>query len=657
MHASRTLLLCGLFSLASLRAQANADAIHYKLEIETLFATNSITGHASDTFASQVPNLTTLTLDLNSALAVSSVTMSGVACAFTRPTNQIVVTLDQPYQPGQQFTIVVDYSGVPPSTFFGGSIFHTHSGTPIAYTLSEPFYASYWWPGRNVLDDKATFEMWVTHPDTMSCASNGLLQGVDVVAGSRLRSRWATSYPVAAYLACFSVTNFQRRTDFYTGLGANMPVEFYVYPENFASWTTGMNRVVPMLNAFSGVFGQYPFVNEKYGICQSNFGGGMEHQTITGQGTISESVTAHELAHHWWGDNITCETWHDIWLNEGFATWSEAIWFERKAGGTLASYFSRMAVNRPPTTSGPAYVSDISNPGPIFSTPNVYQRGAWALHMLRGVLGDTTIFQCLANYRAAFGGSTATTDDFRIVCEQTAGRDLSWFFDEWIMSAGSPSYTYAWRTRSTGGNGYLDLELNQTQAGRPVFQMPVRVSVTTSAGTQEFTVWDDERQDQFTLPLGAGVTATAVSLDPDGWILHDVPTVGVFTLPFFAATNETVDVVAGADVGMHADQGLPNATRPYLVAVSLSGSVPGIDLFGLHVPLNFDSLTSAGLDNLNGSVLVNFLGALDGNGQMVATLHLPPGFALFLQGATMTVAYVNFDVFNFASRPLSIQLR
>jgi aminopeptidase N len=653
-----TRLSLGTVCLAALLpAQSTADAIHYRLEIEPLFATSSINGHATETFASLVPGLSTLTLDLNSALAVSAVSMNSTACAFTRPTDQLVITLDQPYQTSQQFTVVIDYAGVPPASYFGGSLFHTHSGAQIAYTLSEPFYAPTWWPCRNVLDDKATFEMWITHPDTMTCASNGALQGVDVLTGQRLRSRWAIGYPVAPYLASFSVTNYQRRTDFYTGFGANMPVEFYVYPEHFASWTSGMNLVVPMLNVFSSVYGQYPFVNEKYGIAEFGFNGGMEHETITGQGTIDEGVTAHELAHQWWGDMITCATWHDIWLNEGFAAWSEAIWFERKPGGSLTSYFSRMNQNRPTTTSGPVYVSNIASASAIFSTNNVYDRGAWALHMLRGVLGDTVLFQCLANYRAAFAGGSATTDDFRTICEQTAGRDLRWFFDEWVMGAGSPAYSYAWRMRSAGGNTLLDLELDQTQTGRQVFQMPVPVRVTTTAGTATYSVWNDERNDQFVLPLGAGAAVTAVAIDPLGWILHGTPATRGFTLPFFAATPETVDVVLGASVAMHADQGPANAGRPYLVGLGLSGSVPGTVLFGLSVPLNFDALTSAALGAVNGPDLANFLGTLDGSGQMIATLRLLPGVALVVRGFTLTAAYVDFDVFNFASRPLSIQLQ
>ena len=312
----RSLLLAAALCPAALFAQA-PDALHYKLEIDLDFATQTIQGTNTATFASRSNSLTTLTLDLLSALTVSSVLMNGQPVAWTRPTDLIVVTLDRAYNLGEPFTVQVNYGGAPPvPAGFGGLQFTTTGGNrPVAWTLSEPWDARGWWPGQDQLDDKATWEMWVTHPANMTVASNGLLQGIDALPNNRARSRWQTNYPQAAYLASFVCTEFNRRTDYYTAFGANMPVEFFVFPESFASWTTGMDRVVPMLTAFSGAYGQYPFVNEKYGIAQFTWGGGMEHQTISSQNSVSESLTAHELAHQWWGDMTTCQTWSDIWLN------------------------------------------------------------------------------------------------------------------------------------------------------------------------------------------------------------------------------------------------------------------------------------------------------------------------------------------------------
>jgi len=649
------LLLAGVFLAPFLSAQS-PDALHYKLEIELLFTTSTIQGTNTATFRSRANGTQSLSLDLLSQLTVSSVQMNGLPVAWTRPADRILVTLDRPYDLGEDFTVAVTYGGAPPMPAgFGGLQFTTTPGSrPIAWTLSEPWDARGWWPGQDQLDDKATWEMWITHPANMTAASNGLLQGIDVLPNNRARTRWRTNYPQAAYQASLVVTEFSRRTDTYTGLGANMPVEFYVFPESFAGWTTGMDRVVPMITAFSGVFGQYPFVNEKYGIAQFTWGGGMEHQTITSQSSVSESLTAHELAHSWWGNAITCETWNPIRLNEGFATFSEAIWYERKAGGTLASYLSAMVARKPSSTSGTVYVYNPTGTSTIFSN-TVYRKGGWVVHMLRGVLGDGPFFQALADYRAAYEGDSATTAEFRASVEQTTGRDLGWFFDQWVMNGGSPAYTYGWQNKTFGAGNYLYLELDQTQTSQPVFKMPVRVRVTTGSGTVTATVWDDERDDQLVVPLPAA--ATAVAIDPDQWILRSTPVSRAYTVPFFGTDREEIDTVQGGTAEFHLDLGGPSANRGFALILGMSGSTPPWVVYGLSIPVARDFWTDLSLQNANSAYFQNFLGNLDATGKARSAVYVPPGLANVLAGTTITAAAIRIDAFDFASRPVTVELK
>ncbi|MBK8979820.1 MAG: M1 family metallopeptidase [Planctomycetes bacterium] len=649
-------LLLPLVCCGAVAAQDPIDALHYRLEIEIVFATQTIQATNHCTFRCDVPLLTTIDLDLVSALNVSGVRMNGQPVPFTRPTDTIRITLDRAYTLNETFTVDVTYAGTPPpSPDFGGFVFTSHSGSPMAWTLSEPWDAKYWWPGQDQLVDKSTFEMWITHPDTMTAVSNGALQGIDTLSGNRLRTRWSESHPIVPYLASLCVTNYRTRTDTYTYMGANMPVTFWVFPESWNSWQAGMNAVVPMLTAFSSVYGQYPWTDEKYGVAQFTWGGGMEHQTVASQYSIDEWLTAHELAHQWWGDMITCGTWHDIWLNEGFASFSEAVWMELRAGGTLQSYLSYMRGQKPRRTTGTVYVYDISSVNNIFSSTNVYDKGAWAVHMLRGALGEQDFWASLANYRQMYAGGSATTADFQAVCEQTSGRDLDWFFDQWIYNGGNVAYQSAWRGVQAGGRNYAYLELDQYQTSRPVFAMPVHVVVTTTAGTEEHIVWNDERQQEFAIPINA--PATAVAVDPDEWILRGTNQALTWRPEFFGATASELDVTNGGTVGFHIDRGAAYAGRTYFVLMSLSGSTPGTNLFGLQVPINWDALTTVAAGAANTPGFTGFYGPLDAAGRGVAEFTLPAMVGVPAQGSDITVSALFVDSFDWASRPVRVTLR
>lgn len=512
-------------------ADDDTDVLHNNLDIEIDPTAGTIAGSNTMTIESRVDGLTEFTFRLWFNMAVTQALLNGAtpASVTTTSTTTRRVTLDRPYDAGEVFTLRIDYNGTPLSRGFGSIEFTRQHGfgPPIVYTLSEPYFAYTWWPckdgdvgeeGNN--RDKATLELAVTAPSSLRTESNGVLLGVDSLSGGRSRYRWASDYPLSTYLVCFSSTEYNVWTHTFEYDGHSMPVIFKIYPmDDNAGNRNSWEVVLEALGVYSDLYGIYPFIDEKYGIYECEFSGGMEHQTNTAQGVFIESVNVHELSHQWWGDNVTCATWHDIWLNEGFATYSEALWYEFKNGfDDQAALFAAMDDRRPTSVGDSVYVYDTSSPLRIFDGNFSYLKASWVLHQLRHVVGDATFFSILAAYRAAYEGSAATTDDFAAVASDVYGGDLSWFFDEWVYGIGAPAYRTGWQTASIAGQNYLRLYLEQTQsASYGLYTMPLDVRVNYTGGNQTYTIFNDADVEWFVLPIPA--PATAIVLDENDWVL------------------------------------------------------------------------------------------------------------------------------------------
>ncbi|MCP4251271.1 MAG: hypothetical protein GY778_29900 [bacterium] len=537
-------------------ALTDTDLLHCDLSIEVRPAQfDNLLGTNTLTVKSLVDGLTQFTFRLRSQYNITSATMNGgtPVTVSTPSSSTRVATLDRVYNTGETFDLTIVYSGHAESRGFGSIDFTTHSGNDIVSTLSEPYFAYTWWPAKDGdfgepgdNSDKFTIDVAVTAPSTMVSASNGVLLAIDDINLGRRRYRWSHGYPITTYLVCFSSTNYNTYTYTYVPLaGGTMDVLLYLYPEhdttgNRAAWA----KCVDMLYALRPLYGEYPFVNEKYGMYESPFGGGMEHQTFTAQGTFAEWVTVHELGHQWFGDWITCKTWNHIWLNEGFASYTEALWAEFEPGSSgLPALKSTMAAMKY-TGGGSVYVTDAEVAGlnGIFDGNTSYDKGAWVVHMMRHVLGDTDFFAVLIDYQAAHGGGAATTEDFQAVCETYYGSNLDWFFLEWVYGEYLPKYAFGWQSLVVDGQDYLALYVDQTQPGSyQRFTMPIDVVVD---GTT-YVVFNDNDPEHFLIPLPAA--ASSVDLDPDDWILQN----GVASTAYIPGPPKIVatDPAPGALVG------------------------------------------------------------------------------------------------------------
>lgn len=518
---------------------ATIDVTYYNLDLRLTHTPNYLRGAATVRLKSTANNLSSFYLDLNPQHTVDSVTSGGRRLTFTRATNRVTITPPQPLSAGQAFALTVHYKGNPASqSGFGSFAFSTHgpTNTPIIWSLSEPYGAADWFPCKNTPADKAdSSAVSITADKQFVSVSNGILLGTTDNSDGTRSYRWRNSYPIAQYLISLAMTNYERYDTPFPYQNQTMPVTHYVYPETLPSIRANLDQTPDMLRVFSERFGPYPFLREKYGHAQFGWGGGMEHQTISSMGAWNTSIIAHELAHQWFGDKITCRDWQHIWLNEGFASYSEAIYAEASSGQPAFQSAVINFLSRARNARGTLYVQDVSNVNSIFDGNRTYAKGAAVLHMLRWVLGDNLFFQTLRTYVAsptvAYG--TAVTEDFQAIAQQVSGKELGYFFRQWVYGEGYPTYRATVQPGATATSVAVRLEQRNTIATNPAsFTMPVQMRVQSAAGDTTVTVLNDRADQTFTLP--AKGVATGVVIDPNNWLLKAVET----TAPAITATPE-----------------------------------------------------------------------------------------------------------------------
>ena len=491
------------------------DVIHYDLDLTLDPVTNSLSGTVIVTAEVLGASMAVMDLDLTADMTVSAATSDGGATTWTRPGDLVTVDLDRTYTTGETVVVSVTYSGDPAGDAFGWS---SADGLDMIWTLSEPYGSREWWPCKDLNTDKAdSLDIRVTVPDNLIVASNGLLVS-DIDNGSTRTFHWRTNYPTVTYLVSLAIHPYTMYSDWYTPLGGGDPMEvqFYVYASHYTSVQATYALTVPMIETFAQGFGEYPFVNEKYGHAEFVWGGGMEHQTLTSLGGWSEDLISHELAHQWWGDMITCDNFQHIWLNEGFATWCEAYWKEQTDSFATYQLYMEYAAYY---GAGTIFVEDPADFGAIFNSNLSYNKGSWVVHMLRGVVGDTAFFAGLADYRTQYEYGSATTEQLRDVMEAASGLDLDAFFQQWIYGDYFPVYAYGWS--QSGGD--VTVSVDQVQSLTGLFDMPVDVRVIADVGTYDFTVQVTQATEDFVLGPISG-TVQSVTLDPDDWILCQIQT-------------------------------------------------------------------------------------------------------------------------------------
>lgn len=470
----------------------NYDITYHKLEFTVNPAVYFIDGIVTTTFTA-LSDMSTVTFDLNDQLDVEAVFKDGLPLAFTQNSNdELVITLPGGLSTGASATVEIHYSGLP-GFFEEAFTTTTHSGVPVLYTLSEPYGARDWWPCKQDLNDKVnSIDVYITAPSNYTSVSNGLEVSQEI-NGSMKTTHFHHSYPIPAYLIAIAVTNYEIYEQ-WAGIETPFPIVNYIYPENFDAAVIQLEWTQPIMDFFETMFEPYPFADEKYGHAQFNFGGGMEHTTVSFMGSFGRSLIAHELGHQWFGDKITCGSWSDIWLNEGFAEYLSGMVYDFFDGEEVFNQWKQFKVqNITSQPGGSLYVptGDLNNVDRIFSSRLSYNKGSMVVHMLRFKLGDEAFFQGVKNYLAdpelAYG--YALTGDLKAHLEATSGQDLTEFFNDWVYGQGYPAYNIIVQNWGPGQARFL---VNQMQSHSSVsfYEMPVPVRVFGAGGQQADLILD-----------------------------------------------------------------------------------------------------------------------------------------------------------------------
>ncbi|MBK8582640.1 MAG: T9SS type A sorting domain-containing protein [Flavobacteriales bacterium] len=457
--------------------------------------------------------------DLSDSLVVDAVTVHGIPATYTQiPGDQLIINLGGTLSTGALDSVSVTYHGVPPNTGFGSFVTGYQNSVPVMWTLSEPYGASDWWPAKEDNNDKVdSMDAYVTVPEGYRSAGNGALAS-ETTAGGFTTCHWKHRYPIDHYLIATAVTNYMTDTRQMPLVGDTVTFLTYAYPADFGAAWANTNEVEQQILFYSQLLGNYPFADEKYGHAQFGWGGGMEHQTMTFVSGYFYDLAAHELAHQWFGDKVTCGSWAHIWLNEGFATYMTGLCHENLIPDSWQQWKQDKIDNITEYPDGSVFCTDTNNIGRLFSGRLTYNKGAMVLHTLRWVVGDSAFFQGLRNYlddpELAYG--TALTADLQAHLEATSGMDLTGFFADWFMGEGYPIYT---ATYFQDAQGNVTVSLSQTQSHPSVdfFELPVPIRFSGGGvdSTVVFNNTSNGQQFNFHLPF----TVQSTAFDPELWLI------------------------------------------------------------------------------------------------------------------------------------------
>lgn len=494
------------------------DVHYHRLEWTLDPSENAISGQVTTWFTA-TEELEMLRFDASERLIVREVLHRGTPLPFLHTPNDVLeISLPAALAPGRSDSVTVVYDGTPAGTGFGSFVVDEHNGTPVLWTLSQPYGAKDWWPCKQDLNDKIdSLDMYVTTPEAYRAAGIGVLAGQQENDGGTTW-HWRHRHPIAYYLIATAVTDYVVQVFDIDLPEVTVPMEVYAYPEDAYMMRLNAEDILEQMPLFSELFGTYPFADEKYGHAQFGWGGGMEHQTMSFMGSFSYELAAHELAHQWFGNKVTCGSWEDIWLNEGFATYLTGLCYEFVGTQYWAGWKRSSVETITSQPGGSVRCTDTTSLARLFDPRLSYRKGSMVLHMLRWTCGDSAFFAGCRSYLDDPGLRTtgARTADLQTHLEAASGLDLSGFMDDWFVGEGYPMYTLEW---GQDIHGEVVMQLHQATSHPSIgfFSLPVPVRLK-SAHQDTAAVLDHTFSGQV-FTFHPSFTVDSILFDPDTWLI------------------------------------------------------------------------------------------------------------------------------------------
>lgn len=543
--------------------EADYDIKHLRFDLQLTDTSVYVAGNVATTATVVAASMSDYYFELDTVMTIDSAFINGTRYPVTTTGGFLrKITLPSALPAGAAFTARIYYRGTAPSGsgFFNGLTHaRTGAGTHVVYNVSDPWVAKDWWPAKQSVNDQIdSVDMLVTVPRGVKDGSNGLLVNVDTVSRPGYATyHWHTNYPIDYYLISIAVARYAEYKTYWhlAGSSDSMLIQnFFLDTATFnPAFKANFDSVGHMIDYFSSLYGRYPFWKEKYGMCFTTLGGGMEHQTMTTIGVTDTRTIAHELAHQWWGDNVTYSRWGDVWLSEGFATFSEQLfyahfWSPAKARALRLSY---MATATSTTQAcGQVFVTDTSGPNTLFDQATVYKKGQAVVTMLRYIApSDSVFFEMLRDYQRTYAQGNAGTADLKAIAEAHYGVALDTFFNQWIYGKGYPRYTITWN--QIGSSVFVKMiQQASCPATTPHFNTPLQLQLHNTTTDTFMKVYNSLDTQVFVFDWAPAVTS--VLLNPDVWTICTLKT------PIKRDTTLGISELAPGNIKVY-----PNPTQNY----------------------------------------------------------------------------------------------